>query len=520
MEFSKTGFNRSTPVSRFHYGMSAATPLESGQNQHDPFENFTFDPGHTYRVITSDASKKPAYFSKTSHNLNHPIIRMKSGRYYEILKRMDETELQSHESLKVPRHQITKANAKTMISRMLKTDEGGAVDILNYLLKKEILTLSDDLLEVAPGYKTAKQFDFSDMLPGFDTAEGKKGIRRFLRELQKTPLGKGTSGDVFLAREIIVNKKEKRIYTGEIRALKVGTGDSQINRMKQEKEFRRAAGTIASTRILDDGEITSAKGVKRYYQLYDVYAGGDGRKVLGKLINGQLSPDNFKILEFHIARQLLKRFARIHHEKGVFHRDAKWENIIFDKNGGLKIIDFETASKEKELKILIGSPPLSMAPEVYDLPRTGAGGDAEAADRWSVGIMILQLFSKNPNFIRSSGEMGQNLKYIFFEFAPKFGLTPDQVALAPASAREKLFAALDGVKNYLMEQISSLGKTAILGDISELRGNTLLEVGLKLAHPDPSKRISFKEALELPYFKQKVSRKSYESLFFNNIGSK
>ncbi len=71
-------------------------------------------------------------------------------------------------------------------------------------------------------------------------------------------------------------------------------------------------------------------------------------------------------LAFYILRKVLMGLAVIH-EAGYLHADIKPSNIMIDRNGGVKLVDFGRAVGIGEpITILIGSP-LYMAPETHRL---------------------------------------------------------------------------------------------------------------------------------------------------------
>ena len=85
------------------------------------------------------------------------------------------------------------------------------------------------------------------------------------------------------------------------------------------------------------------------------------------------------------------------HSKGVAHRDIKLENIMFDRNGEIKMIDFGLATKYlsnefSNMTDTVGTL-YSMAPEVLE----GKGYDFKC-DVWSVGVVAYVLLSNQQPF--------------------------------------------------------------------------------------------------------------------------
>ena len=93
------------------------------------------------------------------------------------------------------------------------------------------------------------------------------------------------------------------------------------------------------------------------------------------------------------AVQLIDAVRHLH-KNGIAHRDLKLENILINKEGYLKIIDFGISKKfekGKNTKTICGTVEY-MAPEI-----TKKKGYGMAVDWWAVGIIIYQLaFGANP----------------------------------------------------------------------------------------------------------------------------
>lgn len=91
-----------------------------------------------------------------------------------------------------------------------------------------------------------------------------------------------------------------------------------------------------------------------------------------------------------IMKQLISALTYIH-SKGIVHRDIKLENILVDKNGNIKLIDFGLcAVKEEEFDMLQGL----VGTVRYTAPELIKGeGYNESVDVWGVGIILFLLLT-------------------------------------------------------------------------------------------------------------------------------
>ncbi|KAJ8356693.1 hypothetical protein SKAU_G00194870 [Synaphobranchus kaupii] len=86
------------------------------------------------------------------------------------------------------------------------------------------------------------------------------------------------------------------------------------------------------------------------------------------------------------------------HKKGIMYRDLKPENLMLDKRGYVKLVDFGFAKdlvKGDKTYSFLGTPEY-MAPEIIQ----NQGHDF-AADFWSLGILVYELLAGSPPFSSS-----------------------------------------------------------------------------------------------------------------------
>jgi DNA helicase-2/ATP-dependent DNA helicase PcrA len=195
-------------------------------------------------------------------------------------------------------------------------------------------------------------------------------------------LGGGRFGDVFLARDTIIEKDF---------ALK-------ISRMRREE--------IAM--LKDEARLLSSlnhQNIVRFYNVDFI----ENKFVLvmeyikGKNLRDMITEGGIRIEQsVMIAKQIFDALAYAH-QSGVLHRDLKPENILVAGESEaltVKITDFGLAKFIKPGSISASSAgtPIYMAPESW------AGSFNEKSDIWSVGIILYELLTGVPPFLDDSLE--------------------------------------------------------------------------------------------------------------------
>jgi Tol biopolymer transport system component/predicted Ser/Thr protein kinase len=200
-------------------------------------------------------------------------------------------------------------------------------------------------------------------------------------------LGQGGMGTVFLARDSRLGRQV---------ALKFISGD----------HLAALPDDGARDRLLREARAASALNHPNVCQVYDV--GGEGRDawVAMEYVEGESLAARLRARGplpaaevMALGRQIAEALAHAHH-RGILHRDLKGANIVCDREGRPKILDFGIARQlvadiAGEVTRTTAAAPLAQAIEgtlPYMAPEAirGAPQD-ERSDLWSLGIVLHEL---------------------------------------------------------------------------------------------------------------------------------
>ncbi|HEX8469588.1 MAG TPA: protein phosphatase 2C domain-containing protein [Brevundimonas sp.] len=148
----------------------------------------------------------------------------------------------------------------------------------------------------------------------------------------------------------------------------------------------------------------------------------------GRTLHARLASDGPFDIQPGVTEAIrLSRAVAALHRQGIAHRDIKPDNVILEKNGGLKLIDLGVARLPRVEEFTESEAPGTagyMAPELFD----GNPGDA-LTDQYALGVTLYRLFAKD--YPRGQVELPQRPK--FEKPVPPTQLRPDMPAWLEAA---------------------------------------------------------------------------------------
>ncbi|XP_016509849.2 CBL-interacting serine/threonine-protein kinase 1-like [Nicotiana tabacum] len=202
--------------------------------------------------------------------------------------------------------------------------------------------------------------------------EKKKGMRVGKYEIGRT-LGEGNFGKVKYARHV---------DSGQSFAIKI-LEKARIVDLKFINQIKREIGSsklLKHPNVVRLYEVLASK--SKIYMVLEYVNGGE-------LFDRIASKGKLKEAQGRKLFQQLIDGVSYCHNKGVFHRDLKLENVLIDSKGNIKITDFGLSALPQHfrsdglLHTTCGSPNY-VAPEIL----SNRGYDGATSDTWSCGVIL------------------------------------------------------------------------------------------------------------------------------------
>ena len=221
----------------------------------------------------------------------------------------------------------------------------------------------------------------------FDTSDERLSKYELIR-----PLGSGGMGEVYLARDRVLNRRVALKFVSSARL-----GEKEAGR-RLVREARAAAA-------LDHPAICPV------YDVFDsedrpciVMQYVDGETLAAHLARGSLPPDEAVTLALRIAEALAAA-----HAAGIIHRDLKPQNIVLTQDGRPKLLDFgiaqtqlppdvvaslvtRTATVATGSGAIVGTPAYMSPEQVLQKPIDGR------SDLFSLGAVLFECLTGQPAF--------------------------------------------------------------------------------------------------------------------------
>ena len=223
---------------------------------------------------------------------------------------------------------------------------------------------------------------------------------RAATETIQMPIKELTPGSTFAKRYQVIEELGKggmgRVYKvldneiGEKVALKllnpeIAAESKTIERFRNELKTARQ---ISHKHVCRMYHLSKEEGTP--YIVMEYVRGEDLKSMIRMM--GRLSPGQ----SVSIARQVCEGLAEAH-RLGVVHRDLKPQNIMIDRNGNVKIMDFGIA-RTLQAKGITGAGVMIGTPE-YMSPEQAEGKEAdERADIYALGIILFEMLTGRVPF--------------------------------------------------------------------------------------------------------------------------
>ncbi len=314
-------------------------------------------------------------------------------------------------------------------------------------------------------------------------------------------IGTGGMGEIFLAEDLKLRRQVA------IKSIKKGSDSESESKMR----FLREAQTASQLEHVN------------ICPIYEIYEEENDHYIVMQFIDGVtldaiVSYKELKIQKIlDIGLQVCEGMNEAH-EKGIIHRDLKPGNIIIDKKGVVKILDFGLAKfrdGSDSMKTGIVNSNLTekgivMGTVAYMSPEQARGEELDnRSDIFSFGILLYELIEgKNPFYDKEQINTLYNVINKDIEYSKKF--SPPLVKLLSGLLKKKKaerFTEFPEIRSVLFEIKDKLDVQ--IKEKTEISETEIIDLGEKREMLDEIKRTSDIEDLgELVYKIKKIKAKT------------
>jgi tetratricopeptide (TPR) repeat protein/predicted Ser/Thr protein kinase len=227
-----------------------------------------------------------------------------------------------------------------------------------------------------------------------------EGFAPSITKTLETPMGELTTGSTFARRYQIIEELGKGGMGKVYRAL-----DKQLNEEVALKLIRPEIGSDKKTVERFSNELKLARKVvhKNVGRMYEMMEEKGTRFITMEYVSGQdlrgLIRQSGQLAvgtTINIARQVCEGLIEAH-KLGVVHRDLKPNNIMIDKEGNVRIMDFGIASS-LGTKGITGAGVMIGTPEYMSPEQVEAKEVDQRSDIYSLGIMLYEMVTGRVPF--------------------------------------------------------------------------------------------------------------------------
>jgi eukaryotic-like serine/threonine-protein kinase len=271
-------------------------------------------------------------------------------------------------------------------------------------------------------------------------------------------LGAGGMGEVYLARDTKLGRQV---------AIKLVKAESLSDEQARKRLVReaRAAATLDHPNICVVHEVGEENNHTFVVMQY----------VEGETLASRIRAKSFDLAELlDLAMQIADALAEAH-SKGIVHRDIKPQNIIINRKGQVKVLDFglakvvrdpELSENLSQTESLMTTPGLIMGTVQYMSPEQAKGEPLDGrSDIFSLGIMLYEMATRRQPFT-TDNVIGTISSILMAEPPPLTRFKAD----APAALQSIVSKALakDKQKRYqtareLLDDLKSLRQDIVTG---------------------------------------------------------